>query len=486
MPDLLQHKFLSALARVDLERVREFVLEGADVNQPIGNQGGETPLIRAITTAQLELVKLLIEAGADVNLPWKGPTGWTPLMFAHDSPAILAELLAAGADVGARAASHPLKAADNAPFSRCGGETALHLAAAANNAECVKLLAQAGADVEAKAENGCGPMDYAVACGSPTAAAVALAEAGAQASRLLSYQIPSITAALAEAGALFRPDLLKEMCADLHDLDGQDLPSSTTAAPGQCQTAPEAARDHVRPNAAPVGEPANDERRSELRCPYCHSLLYSRVPKLCGRCGKLLPPEMVASEPAGPALDDQRKWARDLADKFDPLISEKGAKTSVFAPASEVPEWVLQQVSWAEEFKNRKRPAFKFYVLGYSLVFLAPAFVILRLELFPSSAVACLTLALMAISCYRAWNRASPICPNCKRNITLCHADYCHVCGEILRNRRCQLCAVDNSWTGHLRPFGSAGNSRWIVHCPGCGVFLDTRVSRWRIRSKGI
>ncbi len=442
-------------------------------------------MIRSITSGQLELVKLLIKNGADVNLPWNGPTRWTPLMFAHDSPGILAELLAAGADVKARAAAHPLKAAENGSFSRCGGETALHLAAAANNAESVKLLTQAGADVEAKAENGCGPMDYAVPSGSPTAAAVALAEAGAQMSRSLSYQIPTLAAALVEGGALLAPDVLKKVYSEVCNPNCENSSSISNVANSQSERVADSAHNRATSNPSRVEVAADDTKQSEWKCPYCHSLLYSRVPKLCGLCGRLLPPGMLASEPSGPALDDHRKRAQDIADKFDPPFSEKGGKSSIGSTASEVPEWLLQQVPWAEVFKNRKRTAFKLYELGYYIAILIPAFIImLFLRVFPSTSVVVATLILIAFLCYRAWNRASPICPNCKRDITLCHADYCHVCGNPLHNKRCQVCAVDDSWTGYLRPLGSTGNSRRVAYCPGCGVFLDSRVSRWRFSLK--
>ena len=71
MPDpALQREFWTALARGDSARIRERVAGGADVNLPIGNPGGETPLIRAIAAGDLSLVHLLLELGADVNLPW--------------------------------------------------------------------------------------------------------------------------------------------------------------------------------------------------------------------------------------------------------------------------------------------------------------------------------------------------------------------------------------------------------------------------------
>jgi ankyrin repeat protein len=163
MPDsVLQREFLTALARGDAAGIRELVAAGADVNLPIGNPGGETPLIRAITTGELRLVRVLLQSGADVSLPCKGPRSWTPLMFAHDNPPMLRELAAAGADVNARTTAYSIRSPSGGMKLLPGGETALHLAAVAGNAEAVRVLLQAGAEVEAQAEDGRAPLDYAV------------------------------------------------------------------------------------------------------------------------------------------------------------------------------------------------------------------------------------------------------------------------------------------------------------------------------------
>src|SRR5262252_8827959 len=153
MPDdALQREFCRALGQRDCARVRELVAAGADVNLPIGNLGGETPLIRAIAARDLGMVKLLISAGADVNLPWKGPKSWTPLMFAHDNPEVLRELLSSGAKVNARTTADSIRSPSGRLMRRPAGETALHLAAAAGKVESVKVLLERGAEVEARTE----------------------------------------------------------------------------------------------------------------------------------------------------------------------------------------------------------------------------------------------------------------------------------------------------------------------------------------------
>src|ERR1017187_250487 len=139
----LQREFWCALAGGDSARVRALVAGGADVNLPIGNPGGETPLIRTITTGDLSLVRVLLELGADVNLPWKGPRSWTALMFAHDDPAMLRELVAAGADVNARTTAHSIRSPSGGLVMIPGGETALHLA-------MIRELVAAGTDVNAR------------------------------------------------------------------------------------------------------------------------------------------------------------------------------------------------------------------------------------------------------------------------------------------------------------------------------------------------
>src|SRR5512136_1639580 len=130
MPDpALQRDFWTALARGDAAQIRELVGAGADINLPVGSADGETPLIRAVTDGELNLVRLLLELGADPNLPAQGPRSWTPLMFAHEDPAILQQLLDAGADVNARSTAYWLKSPTGQMKQLPAGETALHLAA---------------------------------------------------------------------------------------------------------------------------------------------------------------------------------------------------------------------------------------------------------------------------------------------------------------------------------------------------------------------
>ena len=469
MPDPgLQREFLNALARADTSRIRELVAAGADVNLPIGNPGGETPLIRAITNGDLSVVRLLLQTGADANLPWKGPRSWTPLMFAHDDPAMLRELVAAGADVNARSTAHSMTAPAGDIKLIPGRETALHLAAAAGNAEAIRVLIRAGAEVETQAEDGQAPLDCAVRQGSVTEAAAALVEAGAQ----------------------LTPQRLEVMHAAAHNPESDLIAFPLPTAAGRSQPGDDETR---RPNEAEkfgqnTEQPVTSGTRpKELRCPKCHALIYSRKPRICGQCGALLAAGLFLTDQQAEALDAERQWARQLADKFSSRANSQRQLVSPSAAQSPAAEGqagtvsaqeLLNRVSCAEEFKHRDRPAFWLYLVGYSLTMLTVVFLAINLGGVPPTAML-IMLGFLSLLCLRAWHCASPVCPNCKQNIRYCSATFCHVCGQPLSHGRCERCGVDNSWTSFFRPY-SSGSFRWITHCPGCGVLLDSKVSRWR------
>jgi len=321
----VQQQFLKALDQEEPVRLRELIASGANVNGPIGNPGGETPLIRSITTGKVDLVNLLIENGADVNLRWKGPTLWTPLMFAHDNSAVLARLLAAGADVNARAAARCIDASPGVGRLRSGGETALHLAAAANNADAVKLLVQGGADVEAMDQDGRGPLDYAIEQGNATAAAEALVAARAR----------------------LTPERVEKMHSAAHNAEsdlGVLLPlTGPIPRPRESQAGRAPAPIRVPQRPAPQAQP-DDLGQSELRCPYCHALLYSRIPKLCGRCGKQLPPKLLSNEQQAKALGEERRWASELANQFDASSGQRRADRGDTSSRSLSTQQLLREV----------------------------------------------------------------------------------------------------------------------------------------------
>jgi hypothetical protein len=118
----------------------------------------------AIEEGDVKRVRELIATGADVNLPDGKAHGRTPLMTASLSPDMVRELIAAGANVN----------------GTNGRETPLHVAAATNSVEEIKLLIQAGADIEAGAAKGQSALDDALYCGRATDGVRALVEAGAK------------------------------------------------------------------------------------------------------------------------------------------------------------------------------------------------------------------------------------------------------------------------------------------------------------------
>jgi hypothetical protein len=176
----VQQQFLAALTDGDVEKTREGILAGADVNLPIGRSGDETPLIRAVNSGNVEVVRVLLESGADPNLRSAGTRGWTPLMHAHDRPGIIPLLVRAGAKVDAVAPAYSIRSPLGGFKQSPGGETALHLAAAALSADGVRALLEAGATVEARDANGQAPLDYAIRGGVLNEAANLLMEAGAE------------------------------------------------------------------------------------------------------------------------------------------------------------------------------------------------------------------------------------------------------------------------------------------------------------------
>jgi ankyrin repeat protein len=139
---------------------------------------GTTPLIRAAKSGDVEAVKLLLAHGAMPDLP--NNLGITPLMSAAGIGSTTLDirgrfrneqmclevgklLLAAGADVNAR---------------RDNGQTALHGAAQWGWTQYAKQLAASGAQLEAKDRNGATPLDIATGkAGITGRAGVAGAEA---------------------------------------------------------------------------------------------------------------------------------------------------------------------------------------------------------------------------------------------------------------------------------------------------------------------
>lgn len=113
-----------------------------DVN--ILNAKGESPLMLAALKGQQDLVEKLIKKGADVN-----KTGWTPLHYAATSGhlAIISLLLENSAYIDAESPN---------------ATTPLMMAAMYGSPEAVKVLIQAGADLNMQNQLGLSALDFAV------------------------------------------------------------------------------------------------------------------------------------------------------------------------------------------------------------------------------------------------------------------------------------------------------------------------------------
>ena len=135
---------------------------------------GATALAQAVDNDYEDLALLLIEAGAKVNTKTgiyiDGPGDVTPLHDAAENPQLVAALLKHGADVSARTTSEdtPLHSA----ALRAGSAKLRELFAGlskkpakpappplSKSAQCVRLLIDAGADVNAKNKDGKTPLE---------------------------------------------------------------------------------------------------------------------------------------------------------------------------------------------------------------------------------------------------------------------------------------------------------------------------------------
>jgi ankyrin repeat protein len=146
---------------------------GADVNTR--DEDRNTPLHPAAISGTAEGVQLLITAGVDVNA--RNKSGYTPLHWAAalGTAETVQLLITAGADVSARSEN---------------GRTPLQQAAALGTAETIEALITAGADITAKDELGRSVWDLAQTNEklAGTEALWALAEALGKCARLCDYK----------------------------------------------------------------------------------------------------------------------------------------------------------------------------------------------------------------------------------------------------------------------------------------------------------
>src|SRR5215472_3429633 len=145
--------------------IERLLKAGADANA-VSNEG-ETALMTASRTGNVNAVKVLLAHGADVNAKesWHGETA---LMWAvaQKHAAVAKELLAKGADVNARSTANKWERQNSAEprekWLPLGGLTPLEFAARQGCVDCVPVLLQGGADINAADPDGITPLLSAV------------------------------------------------------------------------------------------------------------------------------------------------------------------------------------------------------------------------------------------------------------------------------------------------------------------------------------
>lgn len=132
-------------------------------------EGRETPLMVASWTGNVEVVQRLLAAGADVNAK-EGSRQQTALMWAASErhPDVVRLLVRSGADVPARTAA--ANAANRKPGMRpsgaaAAGLTALLFASRVGDVESVRILLDAGANVNDTADEGLNALGFATVRG---------------------------------------------------------------------------------------------------------------------------------------------------------------------------------------------------------------------------------------------------------------------------------------------------------------------------------
>lgn len=146
-----QKEFYLAVLKSNVEKVREYLDRGIDINREVP---GEYPLFVASKAGHPEMVKVLLEAGADVNqkddeqetiLHWLGHLGH------QESHLEVVKILVQEPKID-------INSQDNE------GNTPLHLASFSGNTKIVKVLAQMpGIKINAKNQNGWTPFLAATA-----------------------------------------------------------------------------------------------------------------------------------------------------------------------------------------------------------------------------------------------------------------------------------------------------------------------------------
>jgi len=206
-------ELIAAVRRQDDDQVKMLVKSEPEIAAGL-DSGGSTPLHHAAAFGTLAAMKFLIANGADVNAA--NDLESTPLHWAVQEPEKMKVLLDAGADINARTEN---------------GRTAVSLAAAANfDLEPLKFLLSKGADPKLAAQNGFRPLLVAAA-GGDTRAIKMLIDHGAGPNKAAGNGMTPLMRA-ANGGHVDAVKLLLKMGADA-DAHTKKNQSALSFAAGQ-------------------------------------------------------------------------------------------------------------------------------------------------------------------------------------------------------------------------------------------------------------
>jgi cytohesin len=162
-----------AAANNNPEIARLLLEKGANPN--VARSTGETPLMTACRVGSAEIVRMLLDRGANVN-PHEAKFDQTALMWATGHPEVVRLLLDKGADVHAVTKAWEITATNYTPITftlgvtgipwnndgeykmRAGGQSALLFAVQKDDVASVKMLLDAGMDVNQASADGTTPL----------------------------------------------------------------------------------------------------------------------------------------------------------------------------------------------------------------------------------------------------------------------------------------------------------------------------------------
>lgn len=138
------NKLLKAVSKNNVEKVRQLVAEGVDIEKRFDNN--RTVLLLAMQKGKYEIAKFLIDVGANVNAMDHGESTALTHAVSNGNTEFIKILVEHGANI-----KYELK----------GGWTLLHLASIKGDCGVMTKLLEYGLDPEKKDDYGGVPLDYA-------------------------------------------------------------------------------------------------------------------------------------------------------------------------------------------------------------------------------------------------------------------------------------------------------------------------------------